>query len=70
MSAKSLYDSAMKPAAIQPMDLLKARQELRPVDPEPQAIKQSKIASSKPKSPWAHIKLRSVNLFKYTRKEP
>ena len=58
----------MQPAALQPVDLLKARQELRPVDPEPQACKQSKIASSKPKSPWAHIKLRSVNLFKRNRK--
>ena len=63
MSARSLYDSAMQPAALQPSDLLKG-----PVDPTVQASKQSATEPAKAESPWAHAMLRSVNLFKRKKK--
>ena len=60
MSARSMYDSAMQPAALQPTDLLKG--------PEAQASKQSETEPAKAESPWVHTMLRSVNLFKRKRK--
>ena len=86
MSAKGLYDSA-KQLGIQPTDLIKARQEMRSIGPQParaapagggfpislpqlRPVKtgasnnmESQKEAFKSKSPWAHIKLRSVNLF-------
>ena len=63
MSARSLYDSAMQPAALQPTDPLKGH-----VDPAAQASKLSETEPAKAESPWAHTMLCSVNLFKRKKK--